>query len=92
MNTRKTHKPQTEWAFSAALVTLLLIVLPMCGQAWGKSWGAIAMLAVAVVGAIAYIVVYRDRLHGRFLKTVTVVASASFAIAAAIALVLPLIR
>lgn len=64
----KTKK--VEEVFSAALVLVPLIILPM--------WGAVAMLVGSALGLVAYTVLFRERLRERgwlkFLLPVTVVA------------------
>ena len=71
---------QAEEAFSATVVLVVLLILPM--------WGGVAMLVGSAVGLVAYAVLFRERLRSRgWVKTVVPVAVA-VALGAAIALAL----
>ena len=68
---------QAEEAISAALVLVVLLILPI--------WGGVAMLVGSAVGLVAYAVLFTERLRGRgWVKTVVPVAVAA-ALGAAIA-------
>jgi len=70
---------KTEHAFSATLVVIVLLILPL--------WGSVAMLVGSAVGLVAYTVLFRERLRsGGWIKLKTVVAVAlAAAVSAAIA-------
>jgi hypothetical protein len=77
--TLKTKK--AEETFSAALVVILLLILPM--------WGAVAMLVGSAIGLVAYAVLFRERLRSRgWLKAVVIPVVAAAVIGAAIAVAL----
>jgi hypothetical protein len=76
-----------EAGFLAALVVVLLILLPSLPL--GKYGGGIAMVAVSVVGLIAYFVLFGERVRSRGqLKTVAVAAGLGAVIGAALSLML----
>jgi hypothetical protein len=87
MKTNEIPKMKADEAgFLATLVVVLLILLPSLPL--GKYGGGIAMVAVSVIGFIAYFVLFRERLRTRGqLKTVAVAAALGAAIAAALSLV-----
>ena len=71
---------QAEEAFSATLVLVVLLILPM--------WGGVAMLVGSAIGLVAYAVLFAERLRSRgWVKTLVPVAVAA-ALGAAIALAL----
>jgi len=75
--------------FEAALVVVLLLILP---QLRGTS-GAIAMLVGSVIGLVAYLGLYRERLCSRGqLKRVALVVALSFVTGTAAAAAIWLIR
>ncbi len=75
----KTKK--AEETFSAALVVVLLLILPMCG--------AVAMLVGSAIGLLAYAFLFRERLRSRgWLKAVVIPVAAAAALAAAFAVAL----
>ena len=58
MNIHETlQTKKAEETFSAALVVVLLVILPQLGGT--------AMLVGSIVGLIAYMVLFRERLHNR---------------------------
>jgi hypothetical protein len=74
-----------EAGFLATLVVVLLILLPSLPL--GKYGGGIAMVAVSVIGLIAYFVLFRERLRSRGqLKTAAVAAGLGAVIGAALSL------
>jgi hypothetical protein len=75
--------------FEAALVIVLLLILPQLG----KNSGAIAMVVASVIGLLAYLGLYGDRLRSRRqLKTVALAVALGFALGTAGATALWLIR
>jgi len=77
--TLKTKK--AEETFSAVLVVVLLIILPM--------WGAVAMLVGSVIGLVAYAVLFRQRLRSRgWLKAVVIPVTVTAVLGAVIAVAL----
>jgi hypothetical protein len=77
--TLKTKK--AEETFSATLVVVLLLILPM--------WGAVAMLVGSAIGLVAYAILFRERLRIRgWLKTVVIPIAVAAALGAAIAVAL----
>jgi len=93
MKTNETQKMKPDEAgFLTTLVVVVLLVLPMLGGHMGKYGGGIAMVAVSVIGLVAYFFLFGERLRNRGqLKIVTVVSAVSFALAAALAAALWLI-
>jgi hypothetical protein len=71
---------QAEKAFSATLVGILLLILPM--------WGGMAMLVGSAVGLVAYAVLFRDRLRSRGWLKIVVPMTAAAVTGAAIAIAL----
>jgi uncharacterized membrane protein YqjE len=51
----KLNTKEAEGLFLALFVIVLLIIIPMWGETRGKYAGGIAMLAVLVLGLVAYI-------------------------------------
>lgn len=77
--TLKTKK--AEETFSAALVAVLLLILPM--------WGGVAMLVGSAIGLVAYAVLFRERLRSRgWLKAVVIPITVAAVVGAAIAVAL----
>ena len=89
LETLKTEKVQR--IFESTLVIVLLLVLPPLGGHMGKYGGGAAMLVGAVIGLVAYYVLYGKRLCNRGqVKMVVLVVVGSFLVgtAAAIALLI----
>ena len=80
----KTEK--AEMAFSAAFVFIVLIILPMLPL--GKYGGGIAMVAASILGLIAYLVLFGERLRSRGGLKIITVAVIVGAIAVGVALLL----
>jgi 4-hydroxybenzoate polyprenyltransferase len=64
---------RAENTFSAALVMFLLLIVP--SLPFGKYGGGIAMVAVAVIGGIAYIVLFKERANWQKLVVGAAVAA-----------------
>jgi len=92
MKTNEPQKMKTDEAiFTATLVVVLFLIIPSLPL--GKYGGGIAMFIVSVIGLIAYLVAFGQRLRGRGqLKTSAIVIASSFAVSAAIAVALVLMR
>jgi hypothetical protein len=92
MNTNKPEKMRTDEAgFLAALVVVLLVILPCLPL--GKYGGGIAMLAAGVIGLVVYLVVFGERLRNRGrLKSFVAFVAAGFTAGAAIAFAFFLMR
>ena len=66
MNTNEAQKMRPdEAAFMTALVVIELFILPLIGDHLGKYSGGVAMAGVAVIGIIAYLVFFGERLRNR---------------------------
>jgi hypothetical protein len=76
--TLKTKK--AEETFSAALVVVLLIILP--------TWGGVAMFVGSVIGLVAYAVLFRERLRSRGWLKVVIPVTVAAVLGAAIAVAL----
>jgi len=76
--TLKTKK--AEETFSAALLVILLIIVPM--------WGGVAMLVGSAIGLVAYAVLFRERLHNRGWLKVMIPVTVAAVLGAAIAVAL----
>jgi len=77
--TLKTKK--AEETFSATLIVVLLLILPM--------WGAVAMLVGSAIGLVAYVFLFRERLRSRgWLKAAVIPIVVAAVLAAAIAVAL----
>ena len=71
-----------EEVFSALAVGLLVIL---------SLWGAAAMLAGSVIGLVAYVLLFKERLRDRGWLTAGVSVAVSAALAAAVAVAMSLI-
>jgi hypothetical protein len=75
----KTKK--VEETFSAALLVVVLIILPM--------WGGVAMLVGSAIGLVAYTLLFRERLRSRgWLKAVVIPVTVAAVLGAVIAVAL----
>lgn len=94
MNTNETQKMRPdETAFLTTLVVIALIILPLLGDYLGKYGGGVAMAATAIIGVIAYLLLFGKRLRDRGqTKLFAAIFAGSFTLAAALSLALWLIR
>ena len=72
---------KAEETFSAALVVVLFLILPM--------WGGVAMLVGSAIGVVAYAVLFREQLLSRdWLRAFVIPATIAAAVGTAIAVAL----
>ena len=82
-----------ESGFMTALVVIELFILPLIGDHLGKYGGGVAMAAVAVIGIIAYLLLFGERLRTRGqTKSLRAVFAASFAVSLVLVLAYWLFR
>ncbi|HZR16865.1 MAG TPA: hypothetical protein VFE51_06015 [Verrucomicrobiae bacterium] len=94
MNTNEAQKMRPdEAAFMTALVVIELFILPLIGDHLGKYGGGLAMAGVALIGIIAYLVFFGQRLRNRGqTKSFVGVPAASFAVSLILVLAYGLFR
>jgi hypothetical protein len=94
MNTNETQKMKPDEAgFLTALVAIELIIIPLLGGALGKYGGGIAMAVTAVIGVIAYLLFFGERLRKRGqMKLISAVVASSLVLSAMLVLVSRLLR
>lgn len=92
MNKNETHKMKAdESVFATVLLVVLLVIIPSLPL--GKYGGGVAMVAVSVIGLIAYMAVFGGRLRERGqLKSAGFITVLSFVLGAILATVLAWLR
>jgi len=76
-----------ESGFLTALLVIEFIIIPLLGDCLGKYGGGVAMAVTAVIGVIAYLLLFGGRLRDRGqMKLFVAVSLASLALSATVAL------